>query len=139
MTDSNWLLRVGGDLADAPFWQGCQEGVFRLHRCERCERCYWPASCCTEHGSEAMAWIDASGHGTLYTYTVMHHAYTPAMKDKVPYVVAVVKLLEGPFYHSNVIDCPLANIRVGMPLTVCMQPQADGLVLPMFKPRGLHD
>ena len=135
MTESNWLRSVGGDESDAPFWQGCRDGVFRLHRCERCGRCYWPASCCVEHGSQNMAWFDASGRGTLYTYTVMHHAYTPTMKDKVPYVVGVVQLQEGPFFHSNVIDCPLAEIRIDMPVQVTMQAQADGLVLPMFKPR----
>lgn len=136
MTDPDLeLLRsVGADPLDLPFWRGCRQGVFRLHRCAECERCYWPASCCVAHGARSMHWVDSAGRGTLYTYTVMHHAYTPAMKQKVPYVVGVIQLVEGPFFHSNVIDCALSEISVGMPVSVVMQTQDNGLVLPMFRP-----
>jgi uncharacterized OB-fold protein len=128
------VLSVGGDALDFPFWEACREGRFLLHRCEICQRYYWPASRCLDHGAAAMLWVEASGRGTLYTYTVMHHAYTPAMKGKVPYVVGVVRLQEGPFFHTQVVDCPLAEIHVDMLLTVVMQAHESGLILPMVRP-----
>lgn len=130
------IRRFDGDPLDVPFWQACREGRFLLHRCGICHRHYWPASRCIEHGARAMEWVDSSGRGTLYTYTVMHHAYTPAMKSKVPYVVGVIKLEEGPFFHSNVIDCPLEQIAVDMPLVAVMRPHESGLVVPVFRPTG---
>ncbi|WP_373083161.1 Zn-ribbon domain-containing OB-fold protein [Zhongshania sp.] len=128
----NAVLKLGGDPADLPFWDGCEVGQFMLHRCNVCQRAYWPASRCIEHGDESMVWVAASGRGTLHTYTIMHRAYIPSMKDKVPFVVGVVELEEGPFYHSNIIDCDHDSLRVGMKLMAKMALHESGLTVPMF-------
>lgn len=124
----------GGDALDLPFWEACREGRFLLHACGICGRRYWPASRCIVHGDAQMRWIDSSGRGTLYTYTVMHHAYTAAMKGRTPYVVAVVKLDEGPYFHSNLVECPVEALRIGMPLQATMVEHESGLVVPVFRP-----
>ena len=127
------IANVGGDPLDLPFWRACREGRFLVHRCGVCGRSYWPASLCVQHGDRAMSWVDASGKGTLYTYTVLHHAYTPEMRGKTPYAVGVVKLKEGPFFHSNIVGCGLDEVAVGMPVEVLMSETRD-LALPMFRP-----
>jgi uncharacterized protein len=132
--DTLALIRnVGGDPLDLPFWEGCRDGKFLVHRCEMCGHSYWPASRCVKHGSQSMWWVPATGRGTLYTYTVMHHAYTTAMKGKTPYVVGVIKLEEGPFFHSNVIDSPLESIAIDMPLEAVMTQHESGLTMPVFR------
>jgi len=125
---------VGGDPADLPFWEGCREGKFLLHRCNICNRHYWPASRCIEHGAWDMDWVETPGKGTVYTYTVLHRALTPAMKDKVPFAVAVVQLDEGPFYHTNIIECSYDEVEVGMRVSVEMAEHDSGLSIPVFKP-----
>ena len=138
MTGNDVLLmaiqEAGGDVADLPFWAGCREGRFLLHRCRICERWYWPASRCLQHGDQDMAWLDASGRGTIHTYTVMHHAYTPAMREKTPFAVAVVKLDEGPFFHTNILGCAAGDVHVGMTVEGVIEPAGQGLTLPMFRP-----
>jgi uncharacterized OB-fold protein len=124
----------GGDMADIPFWEACEAGRFLLHRCNRCARHYWPASRCVEHGDEDMQWVEASGRGRVYTYTVMHRAYTPDKRDKIPFVIAVVQLEEGPFIHSNIIGCPHDAVAIGMPLQVELIPHESGLTIPQFRP-----
>ena len=129
------IRQVGGDpTVDKPFWDGCREGRFLLHTCSICGKAYWPASRCLDHGDRAMTWIASKGAGTLYTYTVLHKAYTPAMKDKVPYVVGVIQLDEGPFFHSNVIGCAIEAVRIGMRLKARMVPHESGLTVPIFHP-----
>jgi len=128
------VRQYGGDPVDIPFWAGCSEGKFLLHRCGKCDRHYWPASRCVEHGDDAMAWVEASGRGKLYTYTVMHRAYTPDTRDKVPFVVAVVQLEEGSYYHSNILDCAHDAVAIDMPLEVVMTTHASGLTIPQFRP-----
>lgn len=128
------VRRYGGDPADLPFWEGCEEGQFLLHRCNQCGQHYWPASRCVEHGDADMQWVEASGRGRLYTYTVMHRAYTPDTRDKVPFVIAVVQLEEGPFYHSNIVDCPHEAVTVDMPLEATMEQHPSGLTIPQFRP-----
>jgi len=128
------VRQVGGDPADLPFWQACKEGRFLLHRCETCGRSYWPATRCLEHGNQAMRWVEASGTGTLYTYTVMHKAYTRDTVGKVPFVVAVVQLDEGPFFHTNVVGCAPDAVAVGQRLKAEMSQHASGLTIPVFRP-----
>lgn len=128
------IRRTGGSAADLPFWEGCRDGRFLLHRCQICGRHYWPATRCLQHGGEAMTWSECPGTGTLYTYTVLHKAYTPAMKDKVPYVVGVIQLTEGPFMHSNIRGCAAHEVRCSMPLIARLEPHDSGLTVPIFYP-----
>lgn len=127
-------VQFGGDPLDAPFWDACREGRFLLHRCELCGQHYWPASRCVVHGAQDMRWVDSSGRGEIYTYTVLHHAYTPAMKTKVPYAVVVVKLDEGPFFHAGLESCSLEQLKVGLRVRATMAAHESGLTLPMFRP-----
>lgn len=128
------LRAYGGDPADLPFWEACENNRFLLHRCGLCGRHYWPASRCVDHADDEMHWVQATGRGRLYTYTVMHRAYTADTRDKVPFVIAVVRLDEGPFYHSNIVGCAHDEIMIDMPLEVVMTPHDSGLTIPQFRP-----
>src|SRR5262249_28196961 len=128
------IRNFGGDPADAPFWEGCKAGRFLLHQCAVCGRSYWPASRCVAHGAQDMRWVESSGEGELYTYTIMHHAFTPAIGAKVPYAVGVVRLNEGPYFHSNVVGCAIEEVRVGMSLKAEMIEHESGLTIPVFRP-----
>ena len=104
------------DQLDLPFWEGAARGEFLLHVCTVCERAYWPASCCLDHGAAPMEWRPSSGRGVVHTYTVFHHAYDPRFADRVPYAIAVVQLEEGPFFHTDLLDCDASDVRVDLPV-----------------------
>jgi uncharacterized OB-fold protein len=127
---------VGADALDAPFWDGCRRGEFLLHVCEDCERAYWPSTACPEHGWEPMRWLPASGRGEVHTYTVFHHAYLPWLEDRIPYVLAVVRLDEGPFFHSDLLECAPEDVAIGMRVEVVFEEAGEGWVLPHFRPAG---
>jgi uncharacterized OB-fold protein len=125
---------VAPDALDDPFWAGCCRKEFLVHRCEVCGRAYWPASCCIEHGAAAMAWHVASGRGRVHTYTVFHHPYDPAFKDRLPYVIAVVELDEGPFFHTDIVDCEPDDVYVDLPVEVVYETVDADTVIPRFRP-----
>jgi hypothetical protein len=125
---------VAPDDLDAPFWEACLRREFLVQRCLRCGRAYWPASCCTEHGAEAMRWEAASGTGTVHTYTVVHHVYEPGMAERVPYALAVIQLDEGPFFHSDLVECPPEAVHVGMRVEVVFDAVDAQTVIPRFRP-----
>jgi uncharacterized OB-fold protein len=102
------------DDLDAPFWEGCNRRTFLVHRCIACGRAYWPASTCIDHGSSSMQWQPASGRGEVFTYTVVHHPYDRSLVDAVPYAAAVVKLDEGPFFHTDIVGCAPSDVHIGM-------------------------
>jgi uncharacterized OB-fold protein len=124
--------QVMPDDLDKPFWEAVARREFLLHRCRLCRRYYWPASCCVKHGGRAMEWVPASGRGLVYTYTIFHRQYHPAFVP--PYNVAVVKLDEGPFFHTNVIEIAPEALWVGMPVEVSFEELAPGSLLPQFRP-----
>jgi uncharacterized OB-fold protein len=125
---------VAPDELDMPFWDACRDGQFLLHHCAVCGRAYWPASTCVDHGADAMQWQPGSGRGEVHTFTVVHHAYDPALADRVPYALAVVKLDEGPFFHSNIVGCDPASVHVGMRVEAVFDHLDDDTVIPRFAP-----
>ncbi|HEV8298742.1 MAG TPA: OB-fold domain-containing protein [Acidimicrobiales bacterium] len=122
------------DDLDQPFWDACVREEFLVHRCRTCGRAYWPASCCIDHGATAMGWTPATGRGEVHTYTVFHHAYERALADRLPYVIAVVTLAEGPFFHTDIVDCSPDAVYVGMPVEVVWERVRDDCVIPHFRP-----
>ncbi len=56
------------------------------------------------------------------------------LRALVPYVVATVKLAEGPHLMTNIIGCAPDAVRIGMPVRVVFRKMSDEITLPMFEP-----
>jgi uncharacterized OB-fold protein len=124
------------DPATAPYWAGAREHKLRLPRCEDCgEAHFYPRSLCPHCGSARLAWIDACGRGSVYSYTVVQRAPSAAFKPRVPYVVAVVALDEGPHLMADVRGCRPDEVRIGMPVQVAWEDVDPAVTLPYFVPR----
>ena len=122
---------IKGDL-DAPIWDAWADGNrFVLHRCGTCGRHDWPASCCPEHGMAAMEWVDTPGAGIVDTYTIFHRAYIKELASEVPYAVAVVRLDEGSYFHTRLVEVPPAEVKSGMRVRVR---KGAGDDFPLFTP-----
>ena len=117
-----------------PHWEACKRGELLVQRCTDCgQYVFTPEVACTRCLSESLGWVKSSGRGLLYSYTVIHRPQRPGFE--VPYVGAIIELEEGWHMLSNLVDCELERIAVGMPVEVCFLPRGE-VVLPMFRPRG---
>jgi uncharacterized OB-fold protein len=116
-----------------PFWDACARDTLVIQHCDQCGH-QWlpPMSACPKCLAAEVRWVPASGRGYVYTWTVYHQAYHPAFP--VPYNVAVIELEEGPRLVSNIVECPLDQIRIGMPVEVVFDHVAEGIALPKFRP-----
>jgi uncharacterized OB-fold protein len=118
-----------------PWWQAAAEHRLVVQRCTACGHLRLPPGpLCPRCRSFAHEWCQASGRGTVYTYTVVHRAYVPGLP--VPYVVAVVELEEGPRLTSNVVDTDPATVHVDMPVELVWEDLSPDLAVPRFRPRG---
>lgn len=118
-----------------PHWEGCREGVLRVQRCQDCGTyVFIPQPCCTSCLGERLEWIESSGRGTLYSYTIVHRPQQPVFE--VPYTVVVVELEEGWHMLSNLVDCDPDEIEIGMPLEILFREMSDEITLPLFRPRS---
>ena len=112
----------------APFWEAAASGRLLVKRCEACgELHHYPRAACPFCGSDRTSWQEASGHGTIYSYSVFRRA-------PVPYAIAYVTLEEGPTMMTNIVDSDLDAIRIGQRVRVRFVPTDGGPPVPMFAP-----
>jgi uncharacterized OB-fold protein len=124
------------------FWHGGADGELRFQRCQACG--YYvhpPLPRCPECHSDDLVPEAVSGRATLATYTVNHQPWMPG--PDLPYVVAIVEIDEQPSVRltTNLVNCPLDRIRIGMPVQVTFEPHPDpdepngpGVWIPLFEP-----
>lgn len=119
-----------------PYWDAARDGRLVLQECPECHRLrHPPLPACPDcrHGGMP-GWREVSGTGTVYTYTVVRHPTHFAFADKVPYVVALVELTEGPRLVAGITGCQPDEVRAGMPVRVVFREVAGGVTLPYFEP-----
>lgn len=118
-----------------PFWSAAREGRLLIRRCDACgERHFYPRPFCPSCWRDEVAWEDASGRATLYTWSVVRVNDLPPFGERVPYVAAIVDLDEGPRMVSNVVDCEFDDLEIGMPLEVTFREETDEVTIPVFRP-----
>lgn len=119
----------------APYWAGAREGRLRLQSCRACANVWHPPSPgCPRCGSPDYGWIDAAGTGELHSFAVVHAAAHPAAQGKLPLVVALVRLAEGPLFLCNLLGCAPQDARIGMPVGLDFEALTPEIVLPQFRP-----
>ncbi|MCZ7525547.1 MAG: Zn-ribbon domain-containing OB-fold protein [Acidimicrobiia bacterium] len=123
------------DLEQQPFWDAAKQERLLVKRCRACRaHHFYPRPFCPRCWSGDVEWVEASGRGTLYTWSVVHVNDLPPFPERVPYVAAIVDLDEGPRMETNVVDCDFDALQVGMPLEVTFREISDDFAIPVFRP-----
>ena len=122
-------------LETEPFWSAAAEGRLVLPRCDACGTVIWyPRRFCPACRTTSVSWIEASGRGTVYTYTVVRKGARGAWGEVAPYVIAYVELDEGPRVLTNVVDIDPDAVEVGMAVRVVFDPTPEGQAVFRFAP-----
>lgn len=101
-------------------------------QCHACGHVFLPfGPVCPHCWSDRLDRRALVGSGKVTTFTVYRHQYHPDFP--APYVIALVALSEGPRMISNIVDCPLESVRVGMMVRVRFEPRGERW-LPLFVP-----
>jgi len=95
------------------FFEGAEQGRLVLPRCNDCDFVIWfPREICPECGSQDVDWFEASGKGSVYSFTVTRRI--PGSWGKAtPFVLAYVELEEGPRVMTNIVDCDPEQVAIG--------------------------
>ena len=118
-----------------PYWEYCKKHELRMQKCIVCGHIRFPVSiiCPVCHSLDSQ-WVKLSGKGTIYSFTVYRVPYHPAFKNDIPYVLAIIQLVEGPRMESNIIGCQPEEVRIEMPVGVHFDDVTSEISLPKFKP-----
>ena len=122
-----------------PFWDAAAKQQLVMQRCQDCHAYIWtPRPACFECGSERLEWTQLSAKGEIYSFTVIRQvvgrAASQAFEKDIPYVIAWIDLEEGPRMISNVIGCPVEDVKIGMKVSVEFEQQSPEIWLPVFTP-----
>jgi uncharacterized OB-fold protein len=139
------LPRVQRDEASAAFFAAAARGELLLRRAPGGEVLGPQDDVDARLGPGALAAVDtalvsfaAAGHGTLVSWAVVHQAPLPWLVDAVPYVCAVVELVEGPWLTVRLVDADPDTLAAGQPVRVRFVPsgpaEEPGEILPVFAP-----
>jgi uncharacterized OB-fold protein len=120
-----------------PFWDGCKNGKLLIQQCKECQRyVFYPKLFCPFCLSYDLNWIEATGKGKIYTFTVVYSYQPTEFSADVPYVVAVIDLEEGVRMMSNIVGCKPEAVKCDMDVEVVFEKVSHDVTLPKFKPVG---
>ena len=116
------------------FWDATADGVLLLKRCRACDATFhYPRARCPTCGAPDTEWFEASGRGTVYSYTATRQTGGD-YADATPFLLAYVELEEGPRMMTNLVDCDPDEVTVGQAVSVVFHDTGDGNALPRFTP-----
>ena len=123
------------DEISAPFFDGARQGKLMLQHCTACGEWSFPVrERCPHCFAAKLEWRQASGRGSLYTFTIMHQVMNPGFASAAPYNVAQVDLEEGVRMTTNVVGIDNAALRPGMKLEAVFEDVGENVRIPKFRP-----
>lgn len=130
MTDMDSVLPVQ-DAISAPWFEAAAQGKLLLQRDPITGKPqFYPRGHVLGAPEREPVWFQASGRGTLHTYTVVKRSLHKQFA--VPFTVAIVDLEEGVRMTSWIVDVPEDQLRCDMPLKVVFREIHPGLTMPCF-------
>lgn len=113
---------------------------------ERCPQCgaalFPPRDICPKCKGAAKTPFQFGGRGVVYSFSTMYAA-PQGFEEDVPYMVALIKLDEGPLITAQLTDTDGDGVRIGMPVEMVTrrvrEDGEDGLILYNYKFRPLPE
>jgi len=121
---------------ELPFWEATRKRELVLQRCNGCSKSWYPIGpACPHCFSMSWKWDRMSGSGTLHNFVVFHKAWTKWFETRVPYAVVQIQLEEGPRLTTNLMECDIKDIKIGMPVEAVYEDITADITLVQFRPR----
>jgi uncharacterized OB-fold protein len=109
------------------FWAAANEARLMIPRCKDTGQFFWyPRNLSPFTLSNNVELVEASGKGTIYTYSVMRRA-------DPQYAIAYVTLEEGITMMTNIVDCDFDSLTVGQAVELDFYETENGQRVPVFK------
>ena len=120
-----------------PYWQAAREHRLALPKCDRCKKFWFPPSASCPHCLSAkFTFCDVSGRGKVFSHVTFNRVYRASFSERVPYVVALIELEEGPRLLTNIVGISPEEVRCDMPVEVVFEDIDAEASIPQFRPRG---
>ena len=117
-----------------PYWNAARESRLVIRQCKACgELHFMPRHLCPTCWSDQLEWVDAKGTGSIHSLTIVRRASDPAFATRVPYVVALIELDEGPRMMANILGEDALSAAIGDRVQVIFEARGDQAMVPQFQ------
>lgn len=114
------------------FWEGVRDRKFLLQYDPQADRYQFPPRPVSLYSTGTkLEWRPASGRGRLVAHTLCHKA-APGYEDKVPYLLGIVELAEGPRVFAPIVEA--GTVAIGQAMDLRWTRNAAGDALYAFAP-----
>ena len=119
----------------AKFWDGTKRHKLLIQKCRKCNKyIFYPKIYCTYCFSEDLEWVQSSGKGIIYSYTVVMNNPVSSFMDDIPFVIAIVELNERVRMLSHIVGYDDMEIKCDMEVEVIFEELNDQFTIPKFRP-----
>jgi uncharacterized OB-fold protein len=63
---------------------------------------------------------EMSGAGEVFSFTVVHDGLEQ-FKMQIPYIMALIKMKEGPFVTGQIVDCSPDDVKIGTKVSATLR------------------
>lgn len=118
----------------APYWDAARERRLLIRSCGACgTKHFMPRYLCPACWSDQLEWVPSAGKGSVHSFSIIRRAPVATFAQKVPYVVALIDLDEGPRMVTNIVGDDALSVRIGERVEVTFEERGDGAMLPQFQ------
>jgi uncharacterized OB-fold protein len=118
-----------------PYWEAARAERLLIQFCPDCKKhVFYPRRRCPFCFSDHLEWVEASGRGEIYAYTVVENNAPSAFIADMPFVIAIVRLEEDVRMMTNIVDCDPAALHSQMTVEVTFEKLTGEITLPKFRP-----
>ncbi|RPH05224.1 MAG: hypothetical protein CBC53_005205 [Alphaproteobacteria bacterium TMED93] len=122
------------DIDSFKFWEGAKKNKLLIQKSTISKKYFlYSRSFSGVAADESFEWVESSGKGTIYSFTISHIAGgSEFYVNKTPYIVASILLDEGVRLMSNIVDCDHSIVEIGKNVKVVFKKLDSDLVFPCF-------
>lgn len=117
------------------YWEGAKDHKLLIQKCSACGNyMFYPRLYCVHCFSEHIEWVEASGKGKIYSYTVTLSNPVSTFMEDLPFTIAIIELDEGVRMLSHVVNCDHGKLKCDMRVEVVFEDITEKFSLPKFQP-----
>ncbi|MCZ6667003.1 MAG: OB-fold domain-containing protein [Gammaproteobacteria bacterium] len=117
-----------------PYWDGLKTHRLLFQCCRQCKKIrHYPRPVCDHCFSMAYDWIESSGRGKVYSWTVNHHGFHAGFKSETPYVTVTADMEEGVRVQAPLIGTDEAEVAIDLAVEVFFDDVTPEITLPRFR------
>ena len=123
---------------DREYFKSAAQGKLIIQKCGNCGHTQFPPKALCVSCGNVPDWIETSGKGKVYTFTIVRRHGVEPFSSLAPFVLAMIDIPEGARFMGNVTDADIDSFHVGLDVEAYALRINEELALPLWRPAEIN-